>query len=373
MRRLAFCTLLALHSTAAPAAALLVDTTSDDGSAPFQLCDGDGSNGSLRGAILRANASSGAETITFAIPAADPGYVAATAHWRIAPASSLPPISDDLSIDGYSQPGALPNTLAIADFRNLTGNADDDWIGSGFAESLATDLARLPGVSLIPRDKVRQAGSAGRDTAELGRVLGCRWVLSGAFQRLGPRVRVTAALGDGATGENVFSEKFDGELDELFSLQDRLSARAAEALQSGVAPAPRPAPRIDVFERHARGRRFFHRLEKGTLDHARILFEEAVGADPDYAPALAGLAAVHAMRYPFQTDPKELEISQGYARRAIAADPELAEPRIWLGYALTRLGRHEEAFAQERRAMELDPHSVYAPYFAGFCSSSLGR
>ena len=268
---------------------------------------------------------------------------------------------------------ALPNTLAISDFRNLTGNADDDWIGSGFAESLATDLSRLPGVTLIPREKVRQAGSAGRDTAELGRVLGCRWVLSGAFQRLGSRLRVTASLGDGATGDNVFSEKFDGELDELFSLQDRLSSRAAQALQSGAAPAPRPAPRIDVFERHARGRRFFHRLEKGTLDHAQILFEEAVGADPDYAPALAGLAAVHAMRFPFQTDPKELEVSQSYARRAIAADPELAEPRIWLGYSLTRLGRHEEALAQERRAMELDPHSVYAPYFAGFCASSLGR
>lgn len=113
MRHLAFCTLLALHSTAATAAVFLVDTTSDDGSAPFQLCDGDGGNGncSLRGAILRANAGGGADTITFAIPAADPGYVAATAHWRIAPATSLPLISDDLNIDGYSQPGALPNTL----------------------------------------------------------------------------------------------------------------------------------------------------------------------------------------------------------------------------------------------------------------------
>lgn len=113
MRRLAFCTLLSLHSTAATAAVFLVDTTSDDGGAPFQLCDGDAGNGncSLRGAILRANASSGADTLTFAIPASDPGYVAATAHWRIAPASSLPLIADDLTIDGYSQPGALANTL----------------------------------------------------------------------------------------------------------------------------------------------------------------------------------------------------------------------------------------------------------------------
>lgn len=114
MRRLACCTLLALYSTSTAAAVFLVDTTSDDGSAPFQLCDGDAGNGncSLRGAILKANGISGSDIVTFAIPASDPGYVAASAHWRIAPASSLPLISDDLVIDGYSQPGALPNTLA---------------------------------------------------------------------------------------------------------------------------------------------------------------------------------------------------------------------------------------------------------------------
>ena len=259
---------------------------------------------------------------------------------------------------------ALPDTLAIVDFVNLSRNPDDEWIGSGFAESLATDLARLPGVTLVPGERVRQARAGGTEEAGLGRALGCRWVLSGGFQRVGPRLRVTAKLGDGATGDTVFSEKFDGTLEEMFAIQDRLAARAAEALQTGAEPrASRPAPRIDAYERHARGRRFFHRLEKGTMDQARILFEEAAGADAAYAPALAGLAAVHAMRFPFQTDRRELELSESYARRAIAADPELAEPRLWLGYSLTRLGRHEEALAQERRAMELDPTTPYAPVF----------
>ena len=270
---------------------------------------------------------------------------------------------------------SLPDTLAILDFRNLTGTADDDWIGSGFAESLATDLARLPGVTLIARDKVRQARAGSTDTAGLGRVIGCRWVLSGAFQRLGPRLRVTASLEDGSTGDTVFSEKFDGLLDDLFALQDRLSARSAEALTADGRPraAARPAPRIDVYERHARGRRFFHRLEKGTMDQARILFEEASGVDPNYAPALAGLSAVHAMRYPFQTDKRELELSESYARRAIAADPELAEPRVWLGYSLSRMGRLDEALAQESRAIELEPTNVFASYFAAFCQVNLGR
>jgi serine/threonine-protein kinase len=284
-------------------------------------------------------------------------------------------LADVRALASGELPVSLPDTLAIPDFVNLSRNPDDEWIGSGFAESLATDLSRLSGVTLVAREKVRHASAAGRDAPELGRALGCRWVLSGAFQRMGPRLRVTATLGDGATGENVFSEKFDGVLDDLFALQDRLSTRAAEALSTGEVPraAPRPAPRIDVYERHARGRRFFHRLEKGTMDHARILFEEAAGADPHYAPALAGLCAVHAMRFPFQTDSRELEISESFGRRAIAADPELAEPRVWMGYSLCRLGRHDEAFAQQSRAMELDPTSVFAPYFAALCLVNVGR
>lgn len=99
-------------ATAATAATYTVDTSSDDGSAPFQICDSNAGNCSLRGAIAKANTSAGADTIAFAIPSSDSGYIAATAHWRIAPATELPLISDDLVIDGYTQPGATANTLA---------------------------------------------------------------------------------------------------------------------------------------------------------------------------------------------------------------------------------------------------------------------
>lgn len=103
---------LALLSQRAVAADLLVDTTSDDGSAAFAVCDSDPDNGncSLRGAINAANASSAADTIQFAIPVTDAGYQAATQHWRFSPPSAYPAIQGDLTIDGYSQPGALENT-----------------------------------------------------------------------------------------------------------------------------------------------------------------------------------------------------------------------------------------------------------------------
>ncbi len=270
---------------------------------------------------------------------------------------------------------SLLDTLAILDFRNLSRNPDDDWIGSGFAESLAVDLSRLPGVSLVPRDAVRRAAAeAEAQDRSLGQLLGCRWVLSGSYQRAGDRLRVTAQLSDGSTGDPVASEKVDGAVGEMFSMQDRLAAAAADRLRpGGAAPVVRSAPRIDVYERYEKGRRFFHRLEKGSLDQAQDLFEQAVAADGAYAPALAGLVAVHCMRFPYQTDPRELEIAESYARRAIAADAALAEPRIWLGYALARMGRTDEASEQERRAMELDPSSVYAAYFGGIWLAQAAR
>ena len=185
---------------------------------------------------------------------------------------------------------------------------------------------------------------------------------------------MTSRLTEVATGEPVASEKLDGGLDDIFRLQDQLSAATAQKLRRGGGPlAPRPSPRIDAYERHARGRRSFLQLEKGSFDQARELYEQAIGADSGYAPALAGLAAVHAMRFTFTTDTQELAAAAGYARRAIAVDPELVEPRIWLGYALLRQGRFDEGLEQERKAMELDPTAVLAPYFGACCAALPGR
>lgn len=114
MSRFAFTLAWLALAPCANAATFLVDTTSDDGSAPFQLCDANPGNAncSFRGAITLANASAGADSIVFDIPISDSGYVAATDHWRISPATTLPLIQDTLSVDGYSQPGATANTLA---------------------------------------------------------------------------------------------------------------------------------------------------------------------------------------------------------------------------------------------------------------------
>lgn len=276
------------------------------------------------------------------------------------------------SSDGFA-PG--PQTLAVVDLRNLLGRAEDDWIGSGIAETLTTDLARVNGLTVVSRDKVlktaRLAIAAGEpaqglDPFEIGGLLGCRWVLSGSFQRVASAIRITTSLAEVATGRVIAGEKIDGGMDGIFDIQDRLSQAVAAGLSLHVPSDSRQpdAPSLSAFEYYARGRRLFFRLEKGTFDQARELYEKAIAIEPGHAPALSGLAGLHAMRFTFTTDPQELERAADYARRAVAADPHLADPHVWLGYARMRQGRMDEAIAAQQRAGELDPANGYPPYFA---------
>ena len=266
-------------------------------------------------------------------------------------------------------------SLAVLDFRNLGGNPDDDWIGSGVAESLMADLGRQPGVTLVPRDRALAALAVHTDPLEAGLRLGCGGVLAGACQRAGDTLRITCRLVEVPTGRLTFEMTVDGPVASIFDLQDRLAAAATAALRigaRGAAPAP-PRAGLTAFEAHARGRRQALRFEKGSFDQARALYEEALAAEPAHAGALSGLAMIEALRFTFTTDPADLDRAGDYARRAIAADPGTGEPHVWLGYALMRRNRPDEAIAHFERAMELDAVGYFAPYFMACAETVRGR
>jgi len=276
-----------------------------------------------------------------------------------------------LLMEGRLAPAAA-RSLAVLDFRNLGGDPNDDWIGSGVAESLMADLGRQPGVVLVPRDRALAALAANTDPLEAGLRLGCGGVLAGACRRAGEALRITCRLVEVPTGRLAFEMQVDGPAASIFDLQDRLAAAAIAALRLGsrrAAPAP-PRVGLTAFEAHARGRRLALRHEKGTLDQARALYEEALAAEPAHAGALTGLAMIEALRFTFTTDPAGLDRAGDFARRAIAADPGTGEPHVWLGYALMRRNRPDEAIAHFARAMELDAGGYFAPHFMA-CSETL--
>ena len=247
--------------------------------------------------------------------------------------------------DGHSV-AQLPDLIAVLDFDNISGGAQHTWIGTGIAEAVATELHNRCGVEVVPRERLARilAAEGGTRTNSaavlIGLRLGCRWVLVGSYQIAGETIRLTVHLMETSTERALATEKLDGTVAELFQLQDRVALLARTALDlSGDDSVPRDVrPSISAYESYVRGRRLFLRHEKGSMDQARQLYEEAIGVEPSYVPALCGLARFHALQFTFTTNPRLLELAANYAQRAIDSEPTSAEALTFIVGATGALG-----------------------------------
>ncbi len=289
------------------------------------------------------------------------------------PAHAAAMLSELRDFMGGQLPASLPDTLAVLEPKNMSADPDDGWIGQGIAESLTTDLTQVTGIEMIAREKVLKTrvgiAATGQtvDDLELGQHLGCRWVVSLSHQKSATTVRVTVQLIEVPTGRVVKAEKIDGQLKDLFAIQDRLADAVCASLQRTAPAQPAVAPHtgdLEVYECYARGREFWFMATKDGLAQARQLYLRAIELDPRHAPALAGLTGVHGIRFIFRTDPSDLALAMDFAQRAISVDPANVEARIWLAYVLMRQGKSERSYEVAREAMALDESHQMAPYLA---------
>ena len=266
----------------------------------------------------------------------------------------------------------LPKILAVMDFDNSSGEPELDWIASSTAERVRAELAAVPALGVMPREKVLRGVQSlkmrGQKPAasDLGLLLGCGWIVSGAVERAGEALRVTMYLSEAATSRVIRTDRAYGTVDVLLTIQQKLAGVVLDALD--LAPPTPSAARVQTVEAEesfARARLLLDQLGKGSVEQALELLERAVSVDPEYAPALAGLAWAYGFRSIATTDPADLDSAIRFAERAIAVDPRNSEAHMWRGYALLRKGDYGESARACRRATELDPTNATAPYFAG--------
>jgi TolB-like protein len=196
-----------------------------------------------------------------------------------------------------SRTGTASPILAVIDFRNITANAEDDWLGTGISETLTADLEGFEGVTVVPRGRVSELARTlerqGGDQSEAlwiraGRELGARWVLTGSFQRAADAVRVTAHLLDTSTAHAERTIKVDGRMEEIFVLQDRLVRELADLLRGVIrltGAAPLETGVVGAYEAFSKGVLNLRTETYESLDRAVMLFEHAVDLDPGYARA----------------------------------------------------------------------------------------
>jgi len=307
-----------------------------------------------------------------------------------------------------------PSSIAVLPFTDMSAARDQDWFCEGIAEEILNALTRLPGLKVATRTSAFRFRDAARDLGKIGAALGVTTLLEGSVRTAGSKLRVTAQLSNAGDGSLLWSERFDGQLEDVFEIQEQIAEQTVKALQlrMGASDAtpfqPRHSEDFEAYQLFLKGRHF--RYSKLDLKNALRCFEQAVGRDPTYAVARVALAETLTILGSYGVLPPslgqarakeelrkacELGGESGQAahvegllallydwdtraslqafERALALESSSVPSQAWYSVVLLTLGRREDAVHQVRLLVELDPQSPYANAMAGGTYLQLDR
>ena len=223
----------------------------------------------------------------------------------------------------------------------MSGDPEQEYFVDGIAEDVLTTLSKIPELMVIARNSSFTFKGQTKDMREVGRALGARYVLEGSVRKAGNRVRLTAQLIDSTDGSHLWADRFDGGLDDVFDLQDRITQDIVAALevqltgdeQTRVWRKRSGSPL--VYEHFLKGRRLYKNFAKHTHAQARVQFELGLEINPAFAPMLymLGLTLTDQARFGWEKDrAATYEAALDCATRALTADPSSGEAYLVIGY-----------------------------------------
>jgi serine/threonine protein kinase/Tfp pilus assembly protein PilF len=261
-------------------------------------------------------------------------------------------------------------SIAVLTFVNVTGEAADEWIGTGIAETVTADLKNVHGLAVIGRAQIFEllknlpSGTDDQQAIEIGRRLGAWWVVSGAYQRLGPRIRITAHLVEVLRAALIRTVKIDGGVAEIFELQDRIVFELSRSLDvklgrdEAAAIERDETTSVEAFEAYSRGVVNLRSAGREAIDRAITLFDRAIALDPAYAAAWAALGGAYNLKGTFLGLAELQHEAIQRLRRALQLNAGLVNARVWLAASLLTLGEVDEAVAELREARRRDPQNA---------------
>ncbi|MGZ5867896.1 MAG: winged helix-turn-helix domain-containing protein [Xanthobacteraceae bacterium] len=256
-------------------------------------------------------------------------------------------------------------SIAVLPFANMTGDPEQDYLADGIVEDLITALSRFRRLLVIARNSSFVYKGRAADVRDVARELGVRYVLEGSVRRAGSRIRITGQLIEASTATHLWADRYDGEMQDVFDLQDRITRSVAGAIEpqilvAEIARATRKGTaKLDAYDHYLRARRPAMTRTRQGLGEAIASLQLALEADPTYAQAWAMLAVCTAHCF-FQGfcdhDAAAADVVR-FVRNAVAYDGDDAEVLAATAFMLAWNGDHDEAVELARRAIELNSHS----------------
>jgi serine/threonine-protein kinase len=322
--------------------------------------------GSNAQAVMAKHITDPAPPITTLRPDASPAITAAIAKaLSKAPADRFPragAFTEGLTAIGTVADDTSPASIVVLPFANRSPDAENEFFSDGLTEEIIADLASLRALSVISRTSSMRLKGTDKDVRTIGRELGVRYVLEGSVRKAGQSLRITAQLIDAATDQPRWAEKYNGTIDDVFDVQERVARAIAEALQVQLTAAEetrlsaRPIQNPRAFEAYLKARDEL-RHWGASPDQASLLIEQAIGIEGE-VPALRALRAfmLYAqVRGGQHTDQTPLVKLDAEGRALIALMPDAPYGYALLGYASYERGEHRDCVRHLTRALELDP------------------
>src|SRR5947207_458729 len=269
-------------------------------------------------------------------------------------------------------------SIVVLPFTNLSNDPEQEYFADGITEDLTTDVSRIAGAVVIARNSAFAYKGKPVDPKQIGRELGARYVLQGSIRRAGSQVRINAVLIDAETDTQLWAERFDRDIGDLFAVQNEITARIARALQSqlAIAEAHRSIEHPDAVDYVLRGRAQLSKpISRENYDETIGYFEKALALDPkvpDGAAWLATLLAVRALDELTESPSDDLKRAEQLAEQALAAAPNSAMSHYARAQVLRAENRCGEAIPEYEAAIAIDRSRAPAYAHIGWCKFLTG-
>ena len=275
--------------------------------------------------------------------------------------------------DGMSATGSgagVQKSIAVLPFTNMSADPEGDFFADGIAEEIINALSKINSLKVSSRTSSFAFKGKSEDIREIGRRLQVSTVLEGSIRKAGKRLRLTAQLVNATDNSQLWADRYDRELEDVFAIQDEVSSSIVAALRVVLSDDEKraieqvPTANVEAYGFYLRGRQYFHQHRRKNHEYARQMFERAIELDPGYALAYAGVADCCSFLYQyFDASSSNLKRADSASLRAVELAPSLAEAHASRGLAVSLRGEFAEAKQEFETAVRLDPKSFEAAYF----------
>ena len=271
-------------------------------------------------------------------------------------------------------------SIAVLPFTNTSADPENEYFTDGMAEEIINALSKIKSLGVASRTSTFMYKGKTEDIREIGKKLEVSAVLEGSVRKMGTKIRVSAQLINVANGLQLWSERYDREMEDVFAIQDEIAQNIVKALRVVVSEDEKRAiekaatDNVEAYDYYLRGRKYFHQHRRTSLEFARQMFTRAIEVDPGYARAYAGVADCCSILYMyFDARASNLKQADKASLKALELDPDLAEAHSARGLAFSLSKEYDKAAEEFEKAMKLDPKLYEAPYFYGRACIAQGK